>query len=367
MRKIIRIIHVFGVLDYGGAETMVMNLYRVLDKTKYQFNFVVHGNKSGAYEDEIKDFGGTIYRVPKYKFWNHFFYKKKWKEIIKKYSPDIIHSHVRSTASIYFKEARKFSVKTIIHSHNTAFEPGIKGLIKRFTQRTLLDVSDVRVACSRSAGDWLFKDLSYTVIRNAIDTDKFKFNASIRKSYRNKMNIQKEFVVGHVGSLTTQKNHDFLLEIFSEILKKGIKAKLLIVGSGPLERQIEKKSIEKKVSEHMIHLKKRSDIPEIMCTMDVLVFPSLYEGLPLTLIEAQTNGLPIVMSDNITDELCITNLIIKKNLKDSPKEWAETIIQSKPRNRIGYFSELKNSDYDVEKNLDNLNNLYMNISERKLK
>lgn len=352
----IKVLHVFGFFDKGGAESMAMNLYRNIDRTKVEFDFVVHGNRVGANEEEALSLGAKFFRVPEYTGKNHFQYKQAWNDIFQKHPEyKIMHSHVRSTASIYFKIAHKYGVKTIAHSHNTSSGSGISAVVKDFFQRGIRKQADEFIGCSKEAGEWLFGEgisnqENFHVLNNAIDAETFAYNPIIRKKKRQELSIENKKVIGHVGRFHEQKNHEFLIDIFDSVHKKNPDTLLVLVGEGDSER---KKTMEKKVErlglqDVVYFLGLRSDIPELLQAFDLFLMPSLFEGLPVALIETQAAGLPAIVTNNISREIKITDLIFYESLDNSPDKWANKVLEvlNQSKRRIT-TEEIKQGNYDI--------------------
>lgn len=333
MEDKIRILHVFGRMGRGGAETMLMNIYRNIDREKIQFDFLVHTTEECDYDREILALGGKIHRVPKYKGSNHFQYIKAWHHFFQTNSCyKIIHSHVRSTASIYLKIANKYGLTTIAHSHNTSSGTGMSALMKNLLQHNIKHTADYLFACSKVAGEWLFgkkacEENNFFLINNAIDTEKFRFNPQTRLDKRKEIKVADKFVIGHVGRFHPQKNHDFLIDIFQVIHQQNQDAVLLLVGDGELRREIELKVERLGLKENVIFGGIRADVPDLLQAMDVFLFPSLYEGLPVTLVETQAACLPSVVSDSITREVELTDSINYISLQHSSSYWAEEVLK----------------------------------------
>lgn len=365
----VRILQVLASLDRGGAETMIMNLYRNIDKNKIQFDFVVNDRvEEYAYESEIKKLGGRIFRMPKYKISNYFPYKNAWIQLISQHPEwKIVHGHHTSPASIYLKVAKAFNCKTIAHSHIAGEEKTVKSRMKIIMRYPLRYIAHYLFACSRAAGEWLFGEKecnrdNFYVLNNAIDAKKFSFNVSVRNEKRKELQLEDKYVIGHVGRFQTQKNHTFLIDIFKGVADKYENAVLLLVGDGELRPSLEKKVNHLGLSDKVIFTGVRADISDLMQAMDVFVFPSLYEGLPVTLIEAQASGLPCVVSDTITKEIYLTNLIKSVELSSTVKEWSEEILNFKiESNKRDTSKEIIGAGYDVEKNSKWIEEFYFNI------
>lgn len=365
-QKPIRILQVFARMDRGGAETMIMNLYRNINRSKVQFDFVVHTTDKCAFDEEIIALGGKIYRVPMYNGRNHVKYKKSWNDLFSKYSEyKIIHAHIRSTSSIFLKIAQKFKITTIAHSHSTSNGSGIIANFKNVLQKNIVTYSDFLLAASEEAGKWLFgseviKNDNFFVLNNAIETEKFLYNPKIRVKIRKELGLKDEFMVGHIGSFGKVKNHEFLIDIFESISKKNNNAKLLLVGDGGLRSEIEAKVEKLGLKEKIIFTGIQPNANDFLQAMDVFLMPSLYEGLPVALVEAQASGIQCVISDNITDEVKITNLVDSISLEKSPNYWAEQINKySTGYHRKDMSKEIINAGYDVKTTAKCLEEFYL--------
>lgn len=368
MSEPIRILHVFGEMNRGGAETMIMNLYRNINRSKIQFDFMVHTNAKCVFDDEINKLGGKIYRVPRYRGKNHIVYVRKWKQFLETHLEyKIIHGHIRSTAIIYLKLAKKYGLTTIAHSHNTSSGSGVSALVKNIFQYPIRYNADYLFACSIPAGKWLFgekvlQNQKFKILNNAIESKKFSFNKEIRDEKRNQLNLNKKFVVGHIGRFHSQKNHDFLIEIFKEIHNSYENAVLLLVGDGRLRPSIEKKVEDLELSDFVIFMGIRADISEILQATDLFLFPSLYEGLPVTLVEAQASGLKCIISDKIAKEIEITDQVEFVSLNKSAEHWAKEVLKYVDGYaRKNYFKEIIKAGYDIEKNSNWLQEFYLQL------
>lgn len=367
MPEPIRVLQVFAEMNRGGAENMIMNLYRNINRSEVQFDFVVHTINKCAFDDEIRAMGGNIYNVPAYSGKNHFEYKKAWESFFKDHPEyKVIHGHVRSTASIYLNKAKKYGLTTIAHSHNTSSGSGFPAIVKNILQYQIRNIADYLFACSQNAGTWLYgekacKKDNFFILNNAIEAKRFVLNKEVRDKKRKELQLEDFFVVGHIGRFHPQKNHAFIIDIFKELSEKNSKVKLLLIGDGTLRKEIEKKVSNLGLSEKVIFTGVRPDIPELLQAMDVFLFPSLFEGLPVTLIEAQASGLEIYASETISQEVAITDLINYNSLNSHPSEWVNNILNKKRLNkRKNYLSEIENANYDIEKNSLWLQEFYKN-------
>ncbi len=368
MSETIRVLQVLGRMDRGGAEAMIMNIYRNIDRQKVQFDFIVHTDAKCAFDDEINELGGEIYRVPKYKVYNHFSYKKAWKDILKRLSGThkIIHGHVYSTASIYLKIAKKFGLYTIAHSHNTSNGAGIQAKIKDFLQRSINKCADKKFACGVDAGKWLFKNDDFEVINNAIDVAKYAYNPQTAENVRRDLNIVNKFVVGHVGRFDYQKNHEFLIDIFYEIQKYSEDAVLILVGDGELRLSMQEKVDKLRIADKVLFLGVRNDVSKLMQAMDIFLFPSHYEGLSVVLIEAQAAGLPIYTSSTVVRETDVTKTIRFIGFENTATYWANIILQSGNMRKVSDVRLVVESGYDIKQSAVDIQSIYEDIAENNL-
>ena len=368
MNKKIRILQVLGGLDAGGAETFVMNIYRNIDRNKIQFDFIVHNKEKNFYLDEIKKLGGRVYYVPKYNGFNHFQYINAWKNFFAEHSEyKIIHSHVRSTASIILKIAKKYGLTTICHSHSTSNGKGFSALVKKIYQKKIVYYADYLFGCSKEANEWLYgkKYASKSfILNNAIDTSKFVYNYKTREELRKKLKINNKYVIGQVGRLISVKNHLFSLNLLKEYLKINKDVFLLIIGDGELYDVLNKEIKRLNIIDNVLILKNRSDVNCLMQAMDAFIMPSLYEGLPLSLVEAQTASLPCVISKNVNAGIIINDLVKRLSLDEDKKLWIEQFEKFKTNERINRIKEIKEAGFDIESNVIWLSEFYQNNWEK---
>ena len=365
--KQIRVLQYIGSLNIGGSQTMIMELYRNIDRNKIQFDFIVDKKEDVYFQKEIENLGGKVYFLPNYTGKNHFSYKKAWNNFFVKHNEyKIIHSHVRSTASIVLKIAKKNGLITIAHSHNTSNGEGFSSVIKKILQYRIRSVADYFFGCSKESCIWLFgKRIANSekcfVLNNSIYTDKFLYNLETRNKIRKELNLDDKYVIGHVGRYAPVKNHTFLLDVFYELQKKHDNAYLLLVGDeSEVKKEIQNKIKSLNIESKVLVLSNRNDVFELLQAMDVFVMPSLYEGLPVTLIEAQAAGLPIIISENITDEVIITKLVSKLSLTDDIGVWVQKIETLENFERYNTKSDIVSSGYDIQKNVKWLELFYKN-------
>jgi glycosyltransferase involved in cell wall biosynthesis len=349
----IRVLQVVGSLGYAGVEAVVMRYYRNIDKNQIQFDFITCSPTKQRYDDEIVELGGKIYRLPS-RSKKPFSYINNLKKIIQENNYSIVHIQ-QNSASMAMDAfvAKQCGVKTIIgHSHNTSchvlwqhylFKPFVNSLITN------------RFACSKEAGEWVFGNRQgVQIINNALDIDRYYFDEEIRNTYRKEFNLQDKYVIGFVGRLEKQKNVGRLIEIFKKIRNEN--SILLIIGDGSEKNELLDKS--KEFKDRILFLGKRDDVEKLMSVMDVFVLPSLYEGLPLVLIEAQAAGLSCVRSSSIPSGADITDRVYAVDLKDSDEKWADVILNVKQFDRTTVKEQIQKSGYDIKIEAKKLEEFY---------
>lgn len=363
----IRILHIVTHMNRGGLETMIMNYYRNIDRNKVQFDFLVHRTERADYDDEIEDLGGTIYRLPSLNPFSKIYLNRLddfFKNHRKKYK--IIHCHLDCMSGIPLKYAKKYGIPVrIAHSHNSNQNKDAKYILKLIYKNNIHKYANNFFACSALAGKWMFKKIdleNIVIMNNAIDSTRYIYNLEKRINIRDSFGIpENALVIGHIGRFNKQKNHDFLIDIFYHIYKKDNCARLLLVGDGELKETIYQKVNDMGILDKVIFTGVRDDIPDLLQGMDVFLFPSLFEGLGIAVVEAQASGLPCIISDSIPDECNMVNdLVIKLNLKDPISEWADTIINvSKQINRVDTSKKICDAGYDIKETAKWLEDFYL--------
>jgi len=366
-----RILHVVSSLTrVSGVMSVIMNIYRNIDHSNVQFDFMYFDDTNDSYQNEILAMGGRIYKIPKpsikkvasfYTYMSSFFDENRNKYIA-------LQIHEVYLCAILAPIAKRNGIKHVIaHSHNTMFSDKIKSSIRnRILCLPLKRIVDIYFACSIAAGEFLYGKKAIEsgkvhVINNAIDCNKYKYNHGIRDRIRSELNLTDQFVVGHVGRFNEQKNHIYLLDVFAEIKKTKNKSKLLLIGTGPLKELISDKVIALGLSEDVIFLGQRNNVNEILQAMDVFVMPSLFEGLPVVGIEAQATGLLCYMSDEITKEVSISNVYFM-SLSDSPDKWANAIIKRFiDFHRKDCSKDIKNYGFDIKIEAKKTESFYLSL------
>lgn len=361
----IRILHVFGQLNVGGAESRIMDLYRNIDRTKIQFDFVVHSKTKGFFEDEVESLGGRVFRMPRYKVVNQIEYERAWKEFFEEHKDEfkMIQGHMTSTASIYLPIAKSMGVGvTIAHVRSAGVDPGVKGVMTRVLRANLAKKADYLFACSEAAaisayGKKAFEQGMTTFIPNAINTDQFKFDPAIRAEVREELVISDKYVIGHVGRFHYAKNHEYLLSVFKEILNKKDSGEtkldpvLLLIGAGPRMDEMKELAANLQIDDKVLFIGNKSDVYRYYNAMDCFVYPSRYEGLPGTVVEAQASGLRCLISDRICREVYVTDAIMGMNIDAPECIWADKTLECEfkaPKDREKYAQIVADAGFDVK-------------------
>jgi glycosyltransferase involved in cell wall biosynthesis len=330
----VRVLHYIGSLQFGGSQSFVVELYRKIDRRELQFDFVVYPGETGGLYHEIISLGGRVYECPRYSGGNHFAFCNWWNTFLTEHTEyHIVHAHVRSSASICLSIAKKHGCLTIIHSHSTSNGKGISAVVKCILQLPLRYISDYLFSCSDEAGKWLYGEKAthqsnYSIIPNCIDCKRFAYSEPVRKAIRDELGIEEDcFVVGHIGRFREAKNHKYLVRIFNEILNKNPNSKLMLVGDGELRGGIEEMCRQFGIKESVIFTGARQNTEQYYQAMDIFVFPSIWEGLPLSVVEAQASGLHCIISDKITRNVQLTELVEFYSLERTPEDWATRAMQ----------------------------------------
>lgn len=364
MDKPIRILHVFGIMNIAGAENLIMNIYREIDKNKFQFDFIVHTEKKGYFDEEIKKLGGKIYHFPKYKVFNHLLYMKTWKDFLSENTEyKIIHGHMRGTANYYLEIAKSSGLITIMHSHNVSNGSGISALIKDRNLKKIKCFTDYKLACSPEAGNWMFGSDSFEVLKNGINLNKFKFDKQKRNETRDYLNIKNEVVIGHVGRFVDQKNQSFLIDVFYKFQLKHKNSKLILIGEGENKKILLNKVSKLGITHKVKFLTPQVDIGKFMMAFDLFLFPSIFEGLGIVLIEAQTTGLKCLIADNITDEVKLSDDITKISLEAPKSQWVNQmeLLLCQKTSRLNSWKKTSEKKYTIKQSSEKLQNIYLRL------
>lgn len=362
----IRILQVVTYMGRGGLESMLMNYYRYIDREKIQFDFLVHRQERAAYDDEIEAMGGKIYRLPRLVPWSKAYLTALNRFFDEHPEYRIVHVHQDCLSSVILKAAQQHNIPVrIAHSHNANQDRNLKYPIKLWFRRSIPRCATHLFACGKDAGDWMFGGATYQIINNAIDTTAYTYDTNKRVELRRQLGLADELVIGHVGRFNPQKNHPFLMDIFAALLKKESNAVLLLVGGGEGMSKMQEKVQELGIAEHVRFLGVRSDVADLMQAMDMFVLPSLYEGLPVTMVEAQAAGLPCIISDKVPPECILTEgLVDVMPLSASPGAWAEKILAKRAIPRTDRRAEIAAHGFDITTEAVKLQEFYLKTYEQ---
>ncbi len=367
----VRVLHIEITKQIGGIERFLYCIYQNIDRNLVQFDFVTMSEQP-AFADKLKVMGANIYRVTPYTK-NLFKYLTELKAVIRQGKYRIVHIHKNSATNILPLLLCSWrDIETIItHSHNTSASINLPFNPLHYCNRGLLiRRSTALLACSVQAAEWLFgRTTAYhsrvTIIKNGIEAATFRFNEADRGEYRRLLGLDGKFVIGHIGRFTLQKNHEFLLDIFHEVYSKNHQAVLMLIGAGELQNKVKEKADRLGLSTAIMFMGERDDVPKLMQVMDVFVFPSLYEGLGIALIEAQAAGLKCIASDCIAEEARITENLKLISLQQPERVWADEVLKY----RDGYTREdtsgqIVDAGYDCKDTAQKLQGFYLEQTRR---
>ena len=353
-----RVLHVIPDIGVSNGIMSVILNYAKAMPNDIIFDVVYLMDNPKDRRNDIELLGGRVYKlgdgpkdVLKMKFFEFFRNNKgMWQAV---------HIHIPYFSAFIVPFAKMFKIKKICcHCHSTLFSLNPNNeKINRILNLPTRFIVDKKFACGKEAGDYWYGS-NYTVLKNAIDCEKFRFNPELRDSTRNRLNLGNSLVVGNIGRTDIiQKNHPFILEIFKEIKKINLNSKLLLIGGEKFEH-LDKICIDYDIQDSVEFLGSRSDVDEILQVVDVFLFPSIREGLPVSVVEAQACGLSVLMSDSVTDDVIATDLVHCKSLNDNAKTWAEKCIELSYEKRKDTFEIMKKSGWDIFSNADVLVNYY---------
>lgn len=353
----IRILHVFGNVQLGGAESRIMDLYRHMDRSRVQFDFLVHTDEEGHFEKEILRLGGRIFRVPRFQLYNYFSYRKAMEDFFKEHHEfKAVQGHMTSTAAIYLPIAKKAGISvTIAHARSAGVDKGLKGKLTGWMRRNLSQKADYLFTCSRLAGISVFGEKAVregktVFIPNAIDCQAFAYNEEKRAKMRRELGIEDKYVIGHVGRFHYAKNHEYLLKVFAALCGKGETESeyvLLLLGEGSGMEGVKQLAGELGIAQKVYFLGNHSNIYDYYQAMDYFVYPSRFEGLPGTVVEAQASGLKVLMSDTICEEVAVTGLVHTMSISGEPSMWADYLKDTGVYERVSHVEEMKKAGFDV--------------------
>lgn len=365
-----RVLHVIGAMDRGGAETLIMNVYRNIDRSILQFDFLVHETRECDFDSEIRSLGGSIFSIDRLNGINTVSYVKQCRDFFRMHhNYCAVHVHIGSSACFVIKEAKKFGLFCIAHSHNTNPSLSLPEIGFRLFSYPTRYIADYYLACSREAGvDRFGKAVvtsnRFSVLNNGIDVKRYKFSSKLRSSMRRDLGIAPEQkAICHIGRFSDEKNHEFLLKAFAKCGGGEFDGRLFLVGRGPLRNDMEQLAAELNIRDKVVFLGVRSDIPDLLMAMDLFVFPSKWEGLGIAAIEAQASGLPCILSPALPDMAVCSPCAYKMDSLNSTTAWAERMVDEPIRadsDRIDGVNNVRESGFDITCAAGFLSSLYLN-------
>lgn len=385
MPKAVRILHVLGGTGLGGAESRIMDLYRQMNREEIQFDFLVHSSavkhagddpsarKPQFYDEEIRNMGGHIYVLPKFKVYNYFAYRKAVRVFFKTHHEyHVVHGHMTSTASIYLPIAKRAGVPvTVAHSRSAGVGKGLKAIATKILRRNLYRKCDYCFACSKAAGIdafgavWVNKG-NVRIIHNAIDVGRFTYQPKVRNEMRKKLHIEDKLVIGHVGRFFHAKNHPYLIDVFAALYVLRNDAVLILVGDGEDKEKIQQKCKELGIEEHVLFVGNQGHPENYYQAFDFFLLPSHYEGLPGVLVEAQAAGLKCIVSDKVTTEAKVTDLVTYMSIEQPAEIWAREILLQETYGRRDTYQEIVRNGFDVKTQAKMYSSFYLNGDSSKL-
>ncbi|WP_050641982.1 MULTISPECIES: glycosyltransferase family 1 protein [Clostridia] len=357
MHKHILVINTIG-LNYEGITFVIYNYLNSMDRSDMDIDFIAFESIKKKLKDTFEELG-NVFNVPDRKK-NTKAYIKSLHSILKN-GYDVVHIHGNSgTMLIESALAKKCGVKRVLcHCHNTSCEhPYLNRLFKPAMNACV----SLRLACSEASGKWLYGNQTYTVLNNAIDLKKFQFCGKMRTEVRAEFGYISRFVIGHIGYFSLVKNQTFLIDIFHEVHNLLPEARLLLIGEGPMRSEMEQKVKALEMDDVVTFTGQRSDVQRLYQAMDCFVMPSLWEGLPLVILEAQASGLPVLASDVITDDVKCTERIQFMSLTVKARKWAEQIVQIRKRNfdrNKDITNDFRGHGFDITVEANRLRQIYM--------
>ncbi len=368
----LRVLHSVSNMARAGIETMLMNYYREIDRSRIQFDFLANKPVPGEYDDEIRGMGGRVFVSPGLNPLHYPKYKRFVAELLKS-SPEIriVHAHNEAMGYYALRSAKDAGIRVrIAHAHNTKIIRDYKYPLKLVCKGLLPGAATDYWSCGRDAGIYYYGKKRWNesgfILHNAIDLPRFAFQPETRQRLRQSFGLENCFVIGHVGRFNVQKNHSRLLDIFAETAKVLPEARLVLIGVGELEQAAKEKARALALEEKVLFLGQMAGVSEWYQAMDCFLLPSLFEGLPVVGIEAQAAGLPCFFSDRVTDEVLLSPNARRISLDAPDAEWAREILTAGRTeiDRAQGEDLVRRAGYDIHEEARKLQDLYLGMAER---
>ena len=365
MDKKIKVLHVVVDMGHGGYENYLMNIFRQIDRTKFEFNFLVFKGHRCYFEDEIESLGGKVFHCTYSDDFKLHRAKKQLREIFNNNEFDIVHYHSHYYSFLTLPLLEKKNVQIILHSHNSTKEKTLKGRIVRLLSKYPSRKKYNNLACSNVAGEYFFgKKGKFTICPNCIQTEGFLFDEKAQNELMEKYSIKNGILVlGNIGRFAPVKNHNFMIRIANELSTRGVDYKLCFCGVGVLKDKIINQVQSSEAIKNNVIFMETGDVRKYYSLFDIFLLPSFSEGFPLTMLESQASGCYSLASNTITNEVDLTP-IIKYLEIGNPKVWADAIVEASknlPKDRKQFNEAIKNSIYDVKNACEFLVNYYLKI------
>ena len=357
MKKIL-IVPTLG-LDLEGITSVIYNYTRAMDRSGMQISFLTYGELKPSVRERFEALGEILFVSDRKQSTKA--YLKDLAALLKARSFDVV--HINGNSGTMFLEvllAKLCGVKNVIvHAHSTRTDhPLVNGILKH----PMMWLSQECIACSEATGQWLYGAYPYTLLNNAIELSNFRFRQELRQQYRREFGVGEEVLVGHIGHFTEPKNHFFLIDLFAQFHKLEPDAKLLLVSDGPRFQQVNEQVASLGLQDAVIFAGRRSDVAGIYSAMDLFILPSCWEGLPLVMVEAQVNGLPLLVSDVVTRVAKCTDLVHYKSLEDGPQSWAvrlQEILKEPVDRKADHRPVIAEKGFDIHAEAAKLRKLYL--------
>ncbi len=362
----VRILQVVTQMNRGGMENRLMDIYRSIDRERVQFDFYTFRRERGQFDEEILALGGKVFYNEPLSVKKLFAIPSRLQTFLAEHPEySVCHAHLNQWCGLILEGARRAGVPCRVAHARTALQGGgHQAFVKNFIKRLYAKSPTHRFAVSKKASDWLYEKQGGEVWPNAIESEKFLFDSTKRTQTRKSLGVENAFCVLHVGNLRSVKNHAFLFSVFAEIVKKEPNAHLLLAGRGELEASLRARAKELNLSEKITFLGSREDIPDLLSAADVFIFPSFYEGLPGSVLEAQASSLPCLISNTIAEEVFLSEACKSLSIQADPALWAEEALKHKDHPRVNQSALFAKTGYDVRALAERLCAFYQEQSQK---
>lgn len=362
----IRVLQVLDSVDNGGIQSFIMNVYRNMNRAEYQFDFLVYHTRKQFYEDEIKNLGGKIYKIPSRR--ESFFTNRRAISSFFSKHPEYntIHVNISNLSDIHIlvTAARENIPVRIVHAHSSNLMGNpIHKLLHYYNRLRIGKYANFYLSCSEAATKWIYGNGDFSnkveIIKNGIDIASYKYDNNLRKEVRRRLGISNEFVIGNVGRLSQVKNHKFMFDIVQKMLNCNnldFKPLLVLIGGGELFKALKEEVVERNIDQYVLFLGFQSEVTTMLQAFDLFILPSFYEGFPVAAIEAQASGLPVLMSDTITEAAVLNDNVKRLPINDGPNVWVNEILK-KP-SRIYSYEHIQAAGYDISDTIKKLKQFY---------